>query len=111
MMSLGCGTRSHEDRFGLLKAIIRELPKVQRAMLDRLSCGDDIGVPARVAKALVARGLIVPHQRSSRDRFGVMTWTVYEVPIVVHMAWAEVGSEEFDALSPEEQAAAEAPDA
>lgn len=104
-------TGVNHDDFERLKARIRSLTKAQRKMLDQLSCGESVGVPANVAEALVARGLIVPHQRSSRDRIGLMTWTEYEVPIPIHMAWAVVGEEEFDALSPAERAAMEAPDA
>lgn len=93
------------------EAVIRNLPKAQRRALDNLSCGLSAGASQRTLAALADRGLIVGQERTSRDRFGVMTWIEYEVPIPVHMAWCAVCAEEWDALAPEERAAMEAPDA
>lgn len=89
-----------------IESIIRGLTKPQRAVLDRLAMGQSQGTNTRVLKALESKGLIVGYERSARDRF---TWTDYAIPVIVHIAWAAACSAEFDALSPEERAAAEAP--
>jgi hypothetical protein len=93
------------------ESVIRKLPKVQRRALDNLAIGLPAQASQRTLAALADRGLIVGHAQTSRDRFGVMTWIEYEVPIAAHMAWCAICSEEWDAMSPEERAEAEAPDA
>lgn len=59
-------------------------------------------------EALEARGLVVAHRLVDRTGIGVFSWTEYEVPIYVHIAWCAVGSAEYDAMTPEEKAEAEA---
>ncbi len=91
--------------------LIRSLNKAQRALLDQLAIEQvEQGHPATIGK-LWELGLIESEDKQSRERFGLFKWTAYYVPIHVHIAWAAVCAAEFDALSPEEQAAMEAPDA
>lgn len=85
---------------------IRKLTKAQRGVLDSLAMGVQMWATKRTLDALRTRGLIVG--RPMKD--GALHWTEYDVPPAVHIAWAQVGTEDFDALSPEEQAAMEAPD-
>lgn len=85
--------------------LIRSLTDAQRATLDQLATGATTG-HSGVLRRLEALDLIVGYKRS----IGFFSWTEYEVPIHVHIAWAAVCSAEFDALSPEEQAAMEGPE-
>lgn len=41
----------------------------------------------RTVKKLIARGLVIPHERTVSSPFGQMTITEYEVPVEVYMAY------------------------
>lgn len=90
------------------EAIISNLSVPQRETLDRIATGQSQGTNTQILKALEAKGLIDSHERTERGRF---TWVEYVTPTHIHIAWAAVCSAEFDALSSEERAAMEAPDA
>ena len=73
---------------------IAKLPPKQRDVLGLIAIGEDGGHPASVLKALMRKGLIIPHQQniygkgnSPMDRIPVII-THYEVPLEVHSAWA-----------------------
>lgn len=93
------------------EAIIRSLTKPQRAVMDTLGCGGEVQMshPKTLAK-LVNMGLIMPSPISIKTRLGIFTTTEYFMPVHAHIAWCAVAAAEFAALTPEEQAAMEAPD-
>lgn len=91
-----------------LETVIRKLSKAQRKILDKLSTGHrgNIFHPKSINRLIELELVaVVSH------RVGNFEWVDYDVPINAHIAWCNVASAEFDALSPEEQAAMEAPDA
>jgi hypothetical protein len=91
-----------------IEAVIRKLSKAQRNALDQLATGQPGNMfHPKTITSLLDLELIEAVPR----RDGNFSWMDYNVPIRVHIAWCNVASAEFDALSPEEQAAMEAPDA
>lgn len=90
---------------------IRKLSEAQRNVLDLIAIGAESGFHPRTLAKLEQLGLIESEQASQMTGLGLFTWTRYFMPIRVHIAWCSVCSSEFDALSPEEQAAMMGPDA
>lgn len=84
---------------------LRTLSPTQRMVVDRVAIGlQPQTFNPRTLGKLVRLGLI--EETVVVD--GAFRWKQYHMPIAVHIAWAELASQEFDALSPEERAAAEA---
>lgn len=79
---------------------IAKLTKAQQDVLGNIAIGLDGYHPARVIKALLAKGLIEPEEQrgygsgnSPIDRIPI-TVTRYSVPLPVHIAWAQWCSEQ-----------------
>lgn len=85
------------------EALIRRLSRAQRAVLDAIAINDDRGHHPRTCEALARKGLIVMRPEVLPGRFPI-TIKRYDMPLLAHMAWCNVGSDEFDAMTPFEQA-------
>jgi len=88
---------------------IRTLTKAQRVALDRIATAIPPRCQTRTLVVLEHRGLIVGEQRSYPNAPNYK-FIEYHVPVGVHVVWSRICSEEYDALSPEERVALEAPD-
>lgn len=77
----------------LLKTI-RALSPKQRAVFDQLCVGNDSGHHQRTVESLMRRRLVYEYEEKTVS--GSIHCVVYRytVPTAVHMAWAEVCSEE-----------------
>ena len=81
---------------------IDNLTKKQRDVLSLIAIDEDHGHPFSVLKALVKKGLIVPHQQNVYGRGNApidripIAITRYEVPLEVHKAWAQWCAEQPD---------------
>lgn len=90
---------NQKKEFAKLKKTIKNLTKKQREVLDAIACGDDSGHNQATIRALSNKGLITnywdenmaPHRG---PRF--LGEYRYELPTWVHLAWAEVCSDEID---------------
>lgn len=81
------------DPLADIKAVIRGLSKPQRAVFDRVCAGDDSCISKQMGERLTARGLV----RLIKEDRGIVTVYRYAfATIPVHMAWAEVCSEEHE---------------
>lgn len=81
-------------------ADIAKLTATQQDVLGQIACGFDASHHPRVIKALLAKGLIEATERriygsgnTAMDRIPVIM-TGYNVPLPVHIAWAEWASEQ-----------------
>lgn len=91
------------------EAIIRKLTKAQRAVLDAIAVNDDRGHHPRTCEALVRKGLVEERREVLPNGAFPIIIKRYDMPIAAHMAWCNVGASEYDAMTPEGQAEAEAP--
>jgi len=88
---------------------IRTLTKAQRNALDCFATAVRPSCQTRTLEVLERRGLIVGEERMVANAPN-FRFTEYHVPVHVHAIWSQICAEEYDALSPEERAALEAPD-
>lgn len=71
------------------KRYFEGLTEKQFYTLSRIACGDDTGITPRIVKTLVAKGLVTPYKQSFETKIGVLEVDRYEVPLRVHIAWAQ----------------------
>jgi hypothetical protein len=78
-----------------------ELTPRQRDVFGLIAIGQDVGHHPRTLEALASRGLIEERREAvGRDRFGAVEITRWEVPLPVHIAWAEWCAAQPDADTP-----------
>lgn len=77
-----------------VKRTIRSLSTKQRSVFDQLCAGNDAYHHPRTLKVLVDKGLATELLQPD-SRISFLMIKRYSVPIVVHMAWAELCSEEL----------------
>jgi len=83
-----------DDYEKLLKAI-RVLSPEQRAVLDQLCCGNDVGHNPRTVASLIRCGLVEEYIEEHRTAPHCNTYVYWcTVRAAVHMAWAAVRAEE-----------------
>lgn len=79
------------------KKIIQKLPKAQRALFDRICCGDDTRVKLPTANALLKKGLIrVIPQKCAIGKGMYLTVTRYDFTLPAHIAWCDLMSEKCE---------------
>lgn len=64
--------------------------KAQRAVLDAIGCGDSCPPMSRQTReSMLSKGLItkVGDKTLGKDRFGMITVPIYEMPVGVHIEW------------------------
>lgn len=92
-----------DDSMSTTEHLIRTLSPAQRVALDRIATALPPECASKTLRVLERRGLIIGES-------GALGQPEYRVPTSIHALWAQICSEEFDALSSEERAALEAPD-
>ena len=77
---------SDEARMITLRHPAQGCTKIQRAIFERLCCGDDRGIGAATATSLIKRGIVEQYEELLRGRFPVRIKR-YRVPLEVHAQW------------------------
>ena len=70
---------------------VKGLTKIQRDTFEAIACGQDMPNRPKTLSALIKKGVIVEVGKKvvCKDRFGIVETPVYEVPLVLHLAWCQ----------------------